>query len=564
MAGGGGIVVRAASLVPDAPVTVTLYSDPVVLLRGTVAPDGTFSADSVLPSAVEPGRHLLVLETTGVRGELLVAGAFEVDNDGRIVRLAAPAVVGRVGTTVDGALLRALTNNLPVYDPSVRPRTTVALLVAATSLLAMAGAAGLGGTTSRFRATNAAPQTDRRRNNSRGRLANVVTKKLKALSAEHEGPGDRSRTWRWPLTARTDALTVAAPAAVGRWSAMLPRVIVDGAWLRAMFGSLGLLPWLLGGIIGGVSALSGNGSALVPGFTALALVAILGTFDAGAGAAAWTAIVVSALVRGDISGWQDIQTALGLFVLFSSIPLLAHVIRPLRRRLSSTFERTERVLDYVIMPIFVAFAAGSMLKALNGLSGLTIVSSSDVSAMRWCIGIAIVARLACEDVVAKLYPTRMIAVQPIKFISPGSAVTLLSIVVRTLVFLIIAAPFFGVTASTISASLLLAGPKVLKIREDDLPNYPLLHKLLPRGHAQFFVLLIGGAWLSARLIGSDGGDAAVRSSLVWMMLPGVAFGIAELFGRHGGDWSNIALKRFVGAVTWSVAVAMTLGWLTPF
>ncbi len=563
LASGARVSVEAASLTPDAAVVLTLHSDPVVLLRGTVGADGSFSAAVVLPDFVEPGRHVLILETTGENGVVLVAGAFEVDDAGRIVNLAQPARVQQADGSIDEALLRALENNLPVYDPNTRPLTTVSLIVAATSLLSLAGASGLGGPTSRF-APSDSSQPERRRSNSRGRLANVVTKKLKALSSENEGPGDRSRTWRLPFTSYTDAATVSLPTAVGRWSAMMPRVIVDGAWLRAMFGSLGLLPWLFAGAVGMFSAQFGSGSVLTPSFAVIAIVTVLGTLDAGAGGVAWIVLVVAALLRGEVTEWADFRTALGLFVLFSSVPLLAHVIRPLRRRLVNDFERVERVIDYVVMPVFVAFAAGSMLKALNGLSGLTIATPGDVSAMRWLVGTAVVVRLACEDVATRLYPARMLAVQPGKFTSPGRTMTVVSVAVRSLVFLIIAEPFFGITTSTVIASLLIALPKVIKMWEDDLPNYPLLNKFLPRGHAQFFVLLLVGSWLSSWLIGSSGDPSAVRSSLIWMMLPGVIFGVAEMFGRHGGDWPNITLKRAVGTVTWLIAVSMTIGWLVPF
>jgi len=218
----------------------------------------------------------------------------------------------------------------------------------------------------------------------------------------------------------------------------------------------------------------------------------------------------------------------------------------------------------VIVPVFVAFATGSMLKALNCLSGLEIVGTSDISHLRWAAGLAIIARLAVEDVAAHLYPERMKLVQPIKLISPSKSVSGVSITVRSLVFLMVCEPFFGVTANTVASAVVLAIPVVLKLWEDDLPDYTVVHKWLPRGLFRFLCTLIIGAYLTMTLIGADGGEDAVRSSLVWLLLPGSIIGVAELFGRSGGHWPNVAVRRTLGVIVWLTAAAIVTGRLTLF
>ena len=61
---------------------------------------------------------------------------------------------------------------------------------------------------------------------------------------------------------------------------------------------------------------------------------------------------------------------------------------------------------------------------------------------------------------------------------------------------------------------------------------------------------------ASQLIGSDGGADAVRSSFIWLLLPGVLIGVIELLGRSGGNWPNVALRRSLGAVVWLGAAAM--------
>jgi hypothetical protein len=217
-----------------------------------------------------------------------------------------------------------------------------------------------------------------------------------------------------------------------------------------------------------------------------------------------------------------------------------------------------------MMPIFVAFASGSALKALNGLSGLEIVTSSEVSTMRWVVGIAVIARLACEDIASHWYPERMIMVQPAKLVSPGRSVSGVSIVIRSLVFLMIAEPFFGITATTILAAVLLAIPVVMKLWEDDLPNSAWLNKWLPRGLFRFLCLLILGMYLTAVFIGKNGGDSAIKSSFIWLLLPGVVVGVVELFARFGGEWPNVTVRRSLGAVVWVTAASLVTGYLVLF
>jgi hypothetical protein len=567
------IQIRAVALSPGARVTVTVYSDPQVLLTGTADSNGVYEATTFLPSNLEAGRHTLLAETTGENGIIEVAGAFIIDEDGIIDRLVQPAVItGFVGPD-DDRLSRALDLDRPVWDVAARPLTTAAIAISGIALLGIAGIAGLSGAPSTVRGMGTATSdggdsgssSGQRKRNARGKLSGVVTKKLKGIQIESTARGDLSSSWVMPGTAKTDAFSRSAPGILGRYSAAAPRVFVDGAWLRAIFGSFGFLSWGLGLILGIVAAFVDTNSPLTPIYPLLLAMIVLGILDAAAGAIAWITLLVIALITGNIAGWPDIRTALGLGILLATISLLAHVIRPLRRYCAqNASEAWERFFDYVMMPIFVAFASGSALKALNGLSGLEIVSSSEVSTMRWVVGIAVIARLACEDIASHWYPERMIMVQPAKLVSPGRSVSGVSIVIRSLVFLMIAEPFFGITATTILAAVLLAIPVVMKLWEDDLPNSAWLNKWLPRGLFRFLCLLILGMYLTAVFIGKNGGDSAIKSSFIWLLLPGVVVGVVELFARFGGEWPNVTVRRSLGAVVWVTAASLVTGYLVLF
>ncbi|TEX44797.1 MAG: hypothetical protein B7C54_06455 [Acidimicrobiales bacterium mtb01] len=572
--------VDGSNLTPGTPVRVTVYSEPQLILDGVAREDGTYSGTAPLPADLGEGRHTVVFEANGVGGPITVAGSFLLEPDGTFDRIAQPRAITDLNGPDDERLARALELGRPVWDPDARPLTTALIAVTAMSLIALAGAggvtAGLGGrpsssTTdqpSNRESDDDSGSSDRdgeRKKNSRGKLAGVVTKKLKGIQVSSSAWGDLSGTWALPATTLTDRFSRDVPNRVGKFSAAGSRVLVDGAWLRAMFGSFGYTTWIVGAVLGSLASFVGTDSPLTPTATWLSVIVVLGIIDSGGGASAWLTMSILALATGSIGGWADIRTILGLFVLLATPALLAHVIRPLRRFVKGNrFEFWERIFDYLMMPVFVAFATGSMLKALNGLSGLEIVSASDVSTLRWIVWASIIARLLFEDIAAHWYPERMIQVQPAKLASPGKAVTSVSIAARTLVFLMICEPFFGITTTTLVAAVLLGIPFVLKMWEDDLPNSVVLNKWFPRGLFRFLCTLVLGAYLSSRLIGADAGADAIKSSFIWLLLPGVLIGVIELFGRSGGTWPNVALRRSLGALVWLAAAGMVTGHLTLF
>lgn len=584
-AAGTPVRVSAVGLVPGSTVIITIFSDPRELARGVVDADGNFETMVLLPE-LEAGRHTVLVESIGRSGTIQVAGAFVLDASGVIQRLVQPAIITGFTGPDDPRLARALASGRSVWDVAARPLTTAAITIAAVGLLAFTGAAGLSGSVATATAgglatgaaggaagaagagaaaAGAAAASGGSRRRSKAKLANAVTKKLKGIDVTSTARGDLSGTWARPGTAATDAFSRTAPITVGPWSKVLPRLIVDGAWGRAMFGSFGFLLWPVAlGVAIAASTMSGA-NPVVPSFGLLLVLITIGILDAGAGAVAWLALTLIAITTGRLTDWADLRTLLGMGILFATLSLMAHAIRPLRRYVATnSFERWERIFDYVMMPVFVAFAAGSFLKALNGLSGLQLVTSDQIVTLRWAAFVAILVRLAVEDVASHLYPERMKMVQPKKLVDQRRTAGFVALVIRSLIFLFIAEPFFGLTATTIIAAALLALPILLKFWEDDLPNSAWLNRWFPRGALRFCLLLLLGLYLTSVLIGPDGGDAALKASFLWLLIPGVAESVIELFGRYGGNWPRVWLKRTLGALVWLTSVSIVTGLFTPF
>jgi hypothetical protein len=388
----------------------------------------------------------------------------------------------------------------------------------------------------------------------------VVTKKLKGIKREEGARGDLSISWRFPGTLKTDRWITDLIVRSGRFSALLPRVLVDGSWVRAIFGAAGFSLWGIGFVIGAISSAQVKYQALPPTLGLVLIIVALGILDSAAGAFAWVAIALLALITGHLTSWPELRTLLGMFVLFSSIPLLAHAIRPLRRgQDGSWMQKFDRFADYSMPPIFLAFAASSMFKALNGLSGLELVSKSQFGALRITVVIFFFIRMLIEDVALSWYPKRSLDCQPAKLSSQTRPATWVAIILKLCIFVLIVAPFFGLGMSTFIALALTAAMMILKVFEDKLPNFSQLNKWFPRGVAKFLFALVVGIYVSAYILGSHPSDQRVISTYALIMVPGIIFTLIEMVGREGGDWPENWHKRMIGILVWLTALGLVVG-----
>ena len=355
-------------------------------------------------------------------------------------------------------------------------------------------------------------------------------------------------------------LKIIHASAIGKYSPMLQRVFVDGAWIRAIFGSGGVIFWILGALLGLISSIQSQWTVVPLSWELLIALVALSLLDASAGLMAWLTSVVLAALFGNITSWVDIRTALGLGICYFSLPLLAHAIRPLRRSpVDSTLGRFDRVADYVMPPVFVAFAGVSMIKALDGLSELKVTDAANHPAMRVCIILALILRLVGEDGVAHMYPKRMIAVQPAKLISSPMQNQLISLVIRTILFIAMVVPYFGFGVITIAAAILTLLPQFMKLWEEKLPNLVALNKWYPRGVLKFLIFLLIGTIFSTWLLGQDPSPERLQNSIPILLIPAFIGALFELLGRDGGKWEFEWPKRIAGLIVWASAVGLVTG-----
>jgi len=245
-----------------------------------------------------------------------------------------------------------------------------------------------------------------------------------------------------------------------------------------------------------------------------------------------------------------------------AIPLVANLTRPFRRELDTDHALADRIGDYVLLALLMALAARSMYTALNGLSGLFVVAPDDAAALRWVAGVVVLARLAIEDVVTRTYPSRIAATKLADPPERSLLTRLLLIAARAGLFLLGAAPFLGLGWRTWMVIALMSLVPVLELFEDRYPNVAALHRWFPRGILRTTAMLYVSVWYAAWVLGGDSSAEHTKAMFAFLLLPGVALGMVDTIGRHGGDWADTRWKRGVGAALWAITFAVLYGQIT--
>ncbi|GDX31650.1 hypothetical protein LBMAG15_05840 [Actinomycetes bacterium] len=347
-----------------------------------------------------------------------------------------------------------------------------------------------------------------------------------------QGIGDRSKTWRLPLTPDVDRGARHSILALARFSPLSARFIADGTYLRAMFGSGALLLPILAVVLGVLGVVNVNGLALAPSVVLLSVIAFIGTLDAFAGLAAFVVFTAGIAVSGGITGVDSIRTLLGLAVIGFGPALIAGAARPLRRA-GHEFDLWERLTDFVIIPLLGAFTVQSMVSALSGLSGyeMPITQYADLIALIALLGLLL--RVSLEELAARAYPARITEIAPDEIPKPGTIQRSIVSVVRTGIFLFIAVAFIGNVWQLWVGALIFLAAQLCEVFAARMPNNPKLFHAVPVGIPKLVLILLVSLGLSTLLTLVLGANADLaRYSFVFLMLPGLALAALGMFGRE--------------------------------
>lgn len=559
----GGAVVRATArgLEPGSLVQLEVRSNPTVIAKGLTDARGHAMLAGRLPERLEPGVHTLSLAGVAPGGTPLVSVvALSIGADGAVVTITpGSSIVSAIPDSSQAEKMVVV--GAPPYDASRDGSGAVALAGAAVVLMSVAGASR-GARSRRPSDDESEGGTSERDEDAEGSLASAEAKVLATAADGTVAWGDRSRLWALPGWAGLQQILRLFVRRGERWSTLVVRVLQDGTWIRSVIGAGGVVPWIVGGGLGFVAAQSVDGLAVPPAFGLIVAIVVVSFVDSLGGAVAWLVFTVSIAVTGGIASWFDVRTLLGLAVLFVALPLIAASFRPvLRARADGGGATIERFFDYLVVPLFLSYAASSVYRALNGLSGLDVVADAQATSLRWvCLFLAI-GRMLVEDATRVWFPARrMEAALPTKR-APHVVVPYFNLVTMLGLYVLTAGPYMGTGLRTWVVMALMAVVPLCKANKDRFPNVASIHRWFPRGILRGVVLLYAVAVYGRWVIDVTGAEA--RDAVPLMLLPGIAIGIVDCFGRTGGAWPERRVKSLAGAILWAVSFSVVAGWLTP-
>jgi hypothetical protein len=384
-------------------------------------------------------------------------------------------------------------------------------------------------------------------------------------SAEGEKFGDRSFTYRAPGMELVDRVGKEFPIKVAKFSPVLARILSDGAYLRAIFGSLYVLLPTSAGVVAAIAAIGTlRGAMLPPTFSLMITLTILGLFDALSGLIAAAIYGIVGLATVSFTSTNDIRTFIGLMVIWLAIPLIAAATRPFRRLPNiSMVDVYDRLGDFAIAPLIGGLAAQKMVGALTGLSGLQLPIAKSANLIAIVVIGLIVVRMAMETTVAHGYRNRLGKVSPEKVPDTSNRQKVVSLSFKTILLIFAAIVYIGNTWQLYVGAAMSLLPSLASLYQEKFPNVPKLYRAIPAKILKIVVMsIVGSLWAGLVFSYLYHGHNLVADSFVVLSIPGFVESIIELFGREGDPWKMTWSMRFGGVFVFALGVALTIGWVT--
>jgi hypothetical protein len=450
--------------------------------------------------------------------------------------------------------------NLPSYSPAQEPEKSKDLQVAAFAALAALSVAG------------AAKEKESRENEEQPKdegkeqedLASVDSGKL-ALIKRDPGRGDLSQTWQNPFTDESDYIFVTAAHKASGYSPLLARTLADGSYLRAILGSFATLLYPISILLGLVALINVGAQAMAPALVIILAIVVVGILDAFAGFTAAAIFFFGIFITGNMGTRHELLTTAGLMVIFFAPALLASAVRPLRRLVSNGEEGWERITDYALAILLTGWAVEKMVNALNGLASVQLAITYQATTIAIWSAILVGIRIALEDVSTYHYPVRLQAVTA-QLQDPDQYQKIISLMIKTFIFIMLAVPFVGFTIQMILGTALFVFPSIANMTfAKKLPKFPNIHWLIPKGAFKIVAMVFVGYLFSNWVQGLfSNPQTFLNWSFVILAFPGIFFAvlgwIAKAPEKSWRDNKNGQIAyRVLGVVVFLLVVQIVRG-----
>jgi hypothetical protein len=587
------LVVNGANLKPTSivklfvnkAVTAQAVDYGTLLGTTTVKSDGTFVLTTLLPSNLTPGTYELTATGTAYNGAPALATAKfvvpanwpEVLNPSKSEASGSPAVTPTTdapttttSTTVPETTTTSTTLPTPApvptkktpggkpFNPKSEPKGVVDLAANAAALAALmaAGAAARGRKKDDDKSgDNAGDGEDRGSGDVAGTDVN-----FNSTDVDDAEDSIEPRTAKW-----LDRWSVHSPHRLVGKSPLLARLVIDGTYLRSLLGIFWLALPIAGVVIGLLSAINTDFNIVMPSLALLVAILVVGIFDALSGLLGVLVFAIASGIGGGFNSSDSIRGMLGLCAFSFGVPLIATASRPFFRASDGTTQIWNRSVDFVLVTLFGAWAAGGMFGSLPGLTGHKPDFAGRGDLIQGIALALLVVRFGLEYLARHSTSARFKSIHANELAEPSVMQKVLSICGRSGVFAFVAVVFIGNNWALWVGTALYGVPKFIDLITDNFPNFARLHRFLPRGIFKVVVIMLIARWWGTVVANSvTDPNQMIKVGFVLLGLPGLVAGIAGWFGREGGDWKSTKLSRVMGAVLLIIGFLMVRGVLFTF
>jgi hypothetical protein len=203
--------------------------------------------------------------------------------------------------------------------------------------------------------------------------------------------------------------------------------------------------------------------------------------------------------------------------------------------------------------------------ALNGLSGLRLPLTEDARTIAFWVAGIVMLRVILEDVATYNYPVRLEVVTP-EIKSPSKYQQILSLEFKTFTFVMLAMPFVGFNIQLLVGTIFFLIPAIAGLTfSDNLPKFPVLARLLPKGAFKIVAMVFIGSffanWVETLF---ENPKDFIAWSFALLAIPGLILKFAgDMARKPKSDWRTTAfgrvIYRILGVVVYLVIIQIVRG-----
>lgn len=359
------------------------------LLLDALSPDQVKDLNIVVPKETDSGFHVLTIQIYDNKGVQSERHVYFCKNLIGVVSWENSCPDLEPLATKEELQENFEVSQLPKYSPAQESKKNAGVIAAAVVLFLTLGSA-------------------------RRKFAESASATLIGLSADKKVNGipikrwgDNSLTWRFPGHRASDNGLSDLSRWLSKRTFILARIVGDGDYGRAMFGSLWTILYYGAAVLGFTAAYQFKFIYAVPAMPYLLGMIAIGTIDALAGLiASWSFLIIIVCYRTPKT--VDEVLMLVAFALLCYAPvLIAAATRPFRRFTNNSIERWEKGVDYFLAPAIGMWAAIKLVEGLNGFIGRQFLISYYSLQIGIFVGFLILMRMFAEEFANRVYTWRL-------------------------------------------------------------------------------------------------------------------------------------------------------------